>query len=336
MPTLDLLAEWLATFIQQLQKPTLAFLFGGMALAALGSRFEIPDAIYRFIVALLLLKIGMGAGIEIRHANLVALALPALGAVVLGMGIVLVGRVLLLLKPGLQPADAIATAGLFGAVSASTLAAAMVMLEDQGVPFEGWVPALYPFMDMAALLTAIVLAQLNRKRGSKDRSTPKLKTILVESLQGAALSALALGLVIGFLSRPEVVYESFYQPLFYGLLSVLMLIMGMEAWSRLTELRKVAHIYLIYAIGAPLLHGLAGFAMGYLAHVLTGFSPGGAILLAVMAASSSDISGPPTLRAAIPSANPSAYIGTSTGLGTPIALLSIPLWIALGPSIFGY
>jgi len=336
MPTLDLLAEWLATFIQQLQKPTLAFLFGGMALAALGSRFEIPDAIYRFIVALLLLKIGMGAGIEIRHANLVALALPALGAVVLGMGIVLVGRVLLLLKPGLQPADAIATAGLFGAVSASTLAAAMVMLEDQGVPFEGWVPALYPFMDMAALLTAIVLAQLNRKHGSKDRSTPKLKTILVESLQGAALSALALGLVIGFLSRPEVVYESFYQPLFYGLLSVLMLIMGMEAWSRLTELRKVAHIYLIYAIGAPLLHGLAGFAMGYLAHVLTGFSPGGAILLAVMAASSSDISGPPTLRAAIPSANPSAYIGTSTGLGTPIALLSIPLWIALGPSIFGY
>jgi hypothetical protein len=35
------------------------------------------------------------------------------------------------------------------------------------------------------------------------------------------------------------------------------------------------------------------------------------------------------LRAALPEANPSAYVGTSTGLGTPIAILSIPLFIAL-------
>ncbi|MBS3785441.1 MAG: sodium-dependent bicarbonate transport family permease, partial [Gammaproteobacteria bacterium] len=133
MPSLDMFAGLLSTLITQLQTPTLAFLFGGMALAAVGSRFEIPDAIYRFIVVLLLLKIGIGAGLEIRDANLSALALPALGALMLGTGIVLVGRLLLSLKPGLRASDAIATAGLFGAVSSSTLAAAMVMLEDQGV-----------------------------------------------------------------------------------------------------------------------------------------------------------------------------------------------------------
>ncbi|MEM6467296.1 MAG: sodium-dependent bicarbonate transport family permease, partial [Pseudomonadota bacterium] len=74
---------------------------------------------------------------------------------------------------------------------------------------------------------------------------------------------------------------------------------------------------------------LIGFGAGYVAHVTTGFSAGGVVLLSVMAASSSDISGPPTMRAALPEANPSAYVGTSTGLGTPVAILSIPLWIAL-------
>ncbi|MBP1466928.1 sodium-dependent bicarbonate transport family permease [Candidatus Chloroploca sp. M-50] len=52
----------------------------------------------------------------------------------------------------------------------------------------------------------------------------------------------------------------------------------------------------------------------------------------VIAASSSDISGPPTLRGGIQSANPSAYIGASTGIGTPIALaLAIPLFLGLAP-----
>jgi hypothetical protein len=73
------------------------------------------------------------------------------------------------------------------------------------------------------------------------------------------------------------------------------------------------------------------------AHLLTGFSPGGVILLAVIAGSNSDISGPPTLRAAIPSANPSAYIGASTSVGTPVAIaVGIPLYIALGEAVFGF
>jgi hypothetical protein len=103
-----------------------------------------------------------------------------------------------------------------------------------------------------------------------------------------------------------------------------MLVMGMEAWSRLADLRKVAHVYALYATVAPLVHGAMGFAAGWALHLVTGFSAGGVVILAVMAASSSDISGPPTLRAAIPSANPGAYVGASTGIGTPVALLSIP------------
>ena len=334
---METLETFAATFVSQLQQPTLAFLLGGIVLAALGSRLTIPDAIYRFIVFLLLITIGMEAGMEIRGAEWAAMLLPMGFAVLLGVGIVATGAALLTRLPRLQAEDGIATAGLFGAVSASTLAAAMVVLEGVDLPFEAWVPALYPFMDLPALLTAIVLARLARqRRDGGGGSRVSLRGIIVDSLKGSALSALLLGLALGLFTRPDSVVESFYDPLFHGLLSVLMLILGMEAWSRLAELARVAHWYAVYAAVAPLMNGLAAFALGSLAHLLTGFSPGGVVLLAVMAGSSSDISGPPTLRAAIPDANPSAYIGSSTAVGTPIAIaVGIPLYVALAQAVFG-
>ena len=173
------------------------------------------------------------------------------------------------------------------------------------------------------------------KPDSADKGV-KIWPIVKESLQGSALSALLLGLALGILTQPESVYESFFDPLFRGLLSILMLVMGMEATTRIGELRKVGQWYALYALVAPLVHGLIAFGFGMIAHLLTGFSLGGVVILAVIASSSSDISGPPTLRAGIPSANPSAYIGSSTAVGTPIALaVGIPLFIGLVQSLMG-
>ena len=351
---MDIIMTITGSFVEQLQKPTLAFLIAGMLLAALGSKLDVPDPVYKFIVLLLLLKVGLGAGISIRDADLVALMVPALGAALVGVAIVVLGSQTLARWRGVSQVDGLATAGLFGAVSASTLAAGMAVLDDSGIAYEGFIGALYPFMDIAALVTAIMLAKLAAARrvpaaatagcggtigvgGGQDRrmfpdtsgNANLVRGILVDTCRSPAISALLAGLALGVLSQPDMVYKSFYEPLFRGLLSVLMLIMGMEAWSRLSELRKVAHTYILYGITAPIIHGLIGFAVGMVAHEMTGFSAGGVVLLAVMAASSSDISGPPTLRAALPETNPSAYVGTSTGLGTPVAILSIPLFIAL-------
>ncbi|WP_022702437.1 sodium-dependent bicarbonate transport family permease [Pseudorhodobacter ferrugineus] len=351
---MDLIFTIATTVVEQLQKPTLAFLIAGMMLAALGSKFEIPEPVYKFIVILLLLKVGMGAGISVRDADLVSLAVPALGATLIGIIIVFLGSKTLARMRGVSEVDGLATAGLFGAVSASTLAAGMAMLDDSGIAYEGYIGALYPFMDIAALVTAIVLAKLGLARraatqmtinsdgtasmggplslnsgSGSDTTSGLVKSIMVDTFRSPAISALVAGLCLGILSEPDSVYKSFYDQLFRGLLSILMLIMGIEAWTRIAELRKVAHAYILYGIAAPILHGLLGFGVGLIAHHLTGFSEGGVILLAVMAASSSDISGPPTLRAALPEANSSAYVGTSTGLGTPVAILSIPLFIGL-------
>ena len=340
---MDAVIELLSTFAGQLQKPTLAFLIGGMAIAALGSKLDIPDAIYRFIVFMLLMRVGIGGGMEIRDSDLSQILLPALMAVILGCAIVLIGRFTLAAHPSLKTEDGIATAGLFGAVSASTMAAGMLTLEEEGIAFEAWVPALYPFMDIPALVLAIVLASVHRQKQRQREGGPgdagdhrvRIWPIVAESLRGSALSALLLGMALGIFTKPDSVFEQFYDPLFRGLLSVLMLIMGIEAWQRLAELRRVAQWYAVYALLAPIVHGLLGFALGYVAHVATGFSPGGVILLAIIAASSSDISGPPTLRAGIPSANPSAYIGASTAIGTPVAVaICIPLFLTLGQFVF--
>jgi len=386
----DFLIGFLMDFVAQLQSPTLAFLIGGMVIAALGSELQIPDAIYKFIVFMLLIKVGLTGGMAIRESNLTEMLLPALFAIVTGIVIVLIGRYTFAKLPGIRTVDAVATAGLFGAVSGSTMVAGITMLESQSIQYEAWAGALYPFMDIPALVTAIVVASIytNKKKREKylqnekflsqefvDRqpvaaggyadevgggsggyagesggsagayasasggsSSGKVQVwpIIKESLQGSALSALLLGMALGILTRPESVYESFYDPLFRGLLSILMLIMGMEAWARLNELRKVAQWYALYAFAAPFLHGFIAFGLGMIAHYATGFSPGGVALLAVIAASSSDISGPPTLRAGIPSANPSAYIGASTAIGTPVAIaLCIPLFVGLAQALMG-
>lgn len=334
---MELLGDFLTRLVTQFQSPALAFLIGGMLLAAFRSKLDIPDAIYKFAVFMLLMRIGIEGGLEIRDADLADMLLPAIATIFIGCAIVLIGRFTLAFLPGVRTEDAIATAGLFGAVSASTLAAAMVLLEEDDIFYEAWVPALYPFMDIPALVLAIVLANLYfAKRDGKASERPRIGAIIADSLRGSALSALLLGLALGLLTRPEQVFEGFYDPLFRGLLSILMLIMGIEAYQRLNEIRKVAHWYAVYAVVSPLAHGLIAFGLGYLLHLATGFSPGGIVLLAVMAGSSSDISGPPTLRAAIPSANPSAYIGASTSIGTPVAIaIGIPLYLALAQIVFG-
>lgn len=368
---MDFLSLFLMDFVKQLQSPTLSFLIGGMIIAALGSQLVIPEAICQIIVFMLLTKIGLTGGIAIRNSNITEMILPALFSVTVGILIVFIARYTLAKLPKVKTVDAIATGGLFGAVSGSTMAAALTLLEEEKIPYEAWAGALYPFMDIPALVTAIVVANIylnNKKRkaakeeylskqeylGNQPEDYPstrqeylskqqqsednrvKIWPIVEESLQGPALSAMLLGVALGLFAQPESVYTSFYDPLFRGLLSILMLVMGMEAWSRIGELRKVAQWYVVYSVVAPLVHGFIAFGLGMIAHYATGFSMGGVVILAVIASSSSDISGPPTLRAGIPSANPSAYIGASTAIGTPVAIgLAIPLFLGLAQAIGG-
>ncbi|MFW6358880.1 MAG: sodium-dependent bicarbonate transport family permease, partial [Chroococcales cyanobacterium] len=187
---MDFLSDFLTKFGSQLQSPTLGFLIGGIVIAALGSRLAIPDAIYKFVVFMLLIKVGLSGGIAIRNANLADMLLPALFAVVTGILIVFIGRYTLGKLPNVKTVDAIATGGLFGAVSGSTLAAGITVMEAQGIEYEPWAAALYPFMDIPALVTAIVVASIYT---SKKKSLSKQRDIAGPSLSTAGPSLSTAG-----------------------------------------------------------------------------------------------------------------------------------------------
>ena len=59
---MDFLSDFLTSFLGQLQSPTLGFLIGGMVVASVGSRLSIPDPVYKFIVFMLLMKVGLTGG----------------------------------------------------------------------------------------------------------------------------------------------------------------------------------------------------------------------------------------------------------------------------------
>ncbi|NJL21769.1 MAG: sodium-dependent bicarbonate transport family permease, partial [Leptolyngbyaceae cyanobacterium SM1_3_5] len=148
---MEFLSFFLMDFVKQLQSPTLSFLIAGMVIAAFGSQLVIPEAVCQIIVFMLLARIGLSGGIEIRNSNLAEMVLPAAFSVTVGILVVFIARFTLAKLPKVKTVDAIATGGLFGAVSGSTMAAALTLLDEQNIPYEAWAGALYPFMDIPAL-----------------------------------------------------------------------------------------------------------------------------------------------------------------------------------------
>jgi len=108
----DFFSLFVMDFIQQLRSPTLAFLIGGMIIAALGSELVIPESICTIIVFMLLTKIGLTGGIAIRNSNLTEMVLPMIFAVIVGIFVVFIARYTLANLPKVKVVDAIATGGV--------------------------------------------------------------------------------------------------------------------------------------------------------------------------------------------------------------------------------
>lgn len=308
-------------FAEQLQPPALGLLNSSISVASLGSQLAIPNSIHQFISFILLIKIGLTGRIAIQNFNPTEIVLPALAGVLLGIVIVFISHWTLGRLPGISVHDGVATGSLFGAVSGSTVAEAGLQQDAAMVPDETCPAALCPFMDIPALATAIVVTNLHpsKKTGNASEKV-EIWPIIKESVQSSAVTALPLGVTLGILARREPVHESSFNPLFKGFMPVLMIIMGWEASQRMNELGKVVQWFAIDAFMAPIVHRFLAFGLGLIIHPFTGFSISDAVGFAVIAASSSDISGPTTLRAGIPSANPSACSVASKAIATGVAI----------------
>lgn len=298
----------------------LFFLLGTVA-GLLRAELRLPAAIYDFLSMLLLLTIGLKGGIELARVSLLQL-LPQLGGVLLlGLLLPLLLFPVLLWLGRMKRADAAAVAAHYGSVSVGTYAVAVAFLAQQAVEFESYMPVFVVLLEMPAILVGIVLAR-GLSAGTNWRALSH------EIFCGKGMVLLTGGLLIGWLCGAEALAP--IQPLFFdlfkGVLALFLLEMGLITASQMGMLRRHGLFLLLFGIVTPLLAACLG---GLLALPL-GFSLGGTMLLATLAASASYIAVPAAMRMAVPEANPGLSLAASLGVTFPFnVIIGIPLYLEL-------
>ena len=77
-------------------------------------------------------------------------------------------------------------------------------------------------------------------------------------------------------------------------------------------------------------------ALGAFVGGLAGLTPGGAAVIATLAASASYIAAPAAVRLALPEANPGLYLTTALAITFPFNLaVGIPLYLAVARAFWG-
>ncbi len=326
--------------------PAILFFALGLLAGVARSNLEIPAPITRFLSLYLLMAIGLKGGFTLASAGLSAPLVVAILAALL-LALLLPALDYLFLKRAVNRFDAAAIAATYGSVSAVTFITAMQYLDQQGQPYGGHMTVAMVLMESPAILMAIVLASLARRRGDQAAagagagavSTPPaaatgIKGLLHEAFTDGGQMLLVGSLVIGALSgaKGEAVMQPFSVDLFKGMLALFLLEMGLQVARQLRVFREESPLLLAYGIVAPLLHALIALTLARLA----GMPAGDATLLAVLAASASYIVVPAVLGHAMPEARASLYFGLSLGVTFPFNLVvGIPLYHTLAQRLLG-
>jgi len=314
--------------LNTLLTPAVLFFCLGLIAQSLGSDLKLPTDLTKSLTIYLLISIGLHGGKELAHTQLTS-ALPAISvAILLGMTMPLLAYWLIRLSSKMDQFNAIAIATHYGSVSAGTFLTALAFLEMHNVYFEPYLIIMLAIMDTPAILICLIMVFWMRAQSEQKEinATQGLQTIVREAFTNGSILLLLGGLLIGYVANDKsmINVQPFFDQLFYGILCVFLLAMGMEAGKKLNDFKKVGVYLVFFGITMPILGGLIGVILG--TSVLH-FSIGGATLVGVLAASASYIVVPPVMRMAVPEANPSIYLTLSLGVTFPFNVLAgIPLY----------
>jgi uncharacterized protein len=318
--------------------PAILFFIFGILAGALKSNLEIPAPISRFLSLYLLMALGLKGGFALAESGLTREVATSLAAAV-ALAVVVPALGYLLLRRFLSGFDAAAVAATYGSVSAVTFITAVQVLDQRGVPFGGHMAAAMALMESPAIVFAVVMANLARRRadasaGRDATVASPLGKVLHEALTDGAQLLLIGAMVVGLLTGAsgQSAMKPFAVDLFKGMLAFFLLDMGLLAARHMGELRGKSPWLIAYAVVAPLVHACIALFLAW----LWGMSIGNGALLMVLAASASYIAVPAVIRQAIPEANPSMYFGMSLGLTFPFNILvGIPLYLSVAQRVLG-
>jgi hypothetical protein len=330
--------------LQNLLSPVVLFFALGIIAALFKSDLRFPNGLSEALSIYLLIAIGIKGGIELSHYALNDVYMPILGALFLGVSIPVVTLIVLrFMKMDLK--NAIGLAATYGSVSIVTYGAAISFLEKSGVSYEGFMNVLVVLMESPAILVSLLLLRFLEKEvpGNRRLATPHLgfaaaqpsatnslfdKEVIKETLLGKSVLLLMGSLLIGWIAGQEAapIVKPLFVDLYGGILILFLLNMGLIAGERFPEARKHGFKILLFAICMPIFGGTLGVVVGS----IVGLSLGGAALMGVLAGSASYIAAPAALRASVPEANPSIYLGLALGVTFPFNLIiGIPLYFSI-------
>lgn len=319
--------------MQNFLDPAILFFVFGLLADTVRSNLEIPPQIARFLSLYLLMALGLKGGFALAKSGLTAEVVVSLAcALLLAVVVPAIGYALLVRR--LSRYDAAAISATYGSVSAVTFITAVQFLENQGTAYGGHMAAAMALMESPAIVMAVVLANLARRREGREEHGHGIGPVLHESFTDGAqlllLGAMVVGIVTG--EAGAAAMQPFSGDLFKGMLAFFLLDMGLLAARNVGALRGQSPWLLAYALGAPLVHATLALGLALVA----GLSVGNTTLLMVLAASASYIAVPAVVREAIPEANPSLYFGMSLGLTFPFnILIGIPLYAAVAQRVVG-
>lgn len=308
--------------------PAVLFFVLGIIAAVVRTDLKLPEPLYVTLTVYLLVAIGFKGGVSIAEAGIARVWAPALMAVVLGAAIPLWCYPLLRLGK-LSAVDSASVAAHYGSVSAVTFIAAVNYLNQIREPAENYAAAFLAVMESPAIIVGVLLGKMAlRREGSAGSLGETIRGALHEAVLGRSVFLLLGALLAGYLSgkRGYDATAGFFVTPFQGVLTLFLLEMGTVAGRRLGDLRKAGAFLLGFGILMPLLHGFIGAGAG----MLSGLSPGGAALMAALAASASYIAAPAAMRLSLPEANPTLSLTAALAITFPFNVtIGIPLYLQM-------
>ena len=306
----------------------LAFVLGAVA-AFLRSDLEIPEGAAKALAIYLMFAIGFKGGVAMHAASGLALLWAILAALALS-------AILPLLSFGLlrgiwrqNRTDAAAIAAHYGSISIVTFVTAAEFLRSRDIPYEGYLVAMTAVMETPAILIGLLLAGRQMQQGSSERGT-LIREVLVNGSVMLLVGGFAIGWITGEAGLVKI--KPFVVDLFNGALCIFLLDMGLVAVRQGRAARQFPRALILFGLVMPPL----GAALGFGAAGLLGLSVGGAMLLAVLAASASYIAVPAAMRLALPAANPSLSVTLALAITFPFNVaIGLPLYLLAAQTLFG-
>lgn len=300
------------TLLENFAHPATLFFFLGMIAVLVKSDLEIPPQIAKFLSIYLLFDIGIKGGEELYHSGFNTQIMLVITVCMLS-SFLIPFAIYRILKSKLNTYDAGAVAATYGSISAVTFATATAFLDAQQEAFGGYMVAGMALMESPAIIAGLILTRMsNSNKGSKPTRKTGLKHILTEAFFNGSVLLLIGSLVIGYIAGEtgEKELKPFVNEIFFGMLSLYMLDMGLLAARRLKDLRKAGGFLVSFAVLFPPIVGLLTILLSY----ALGYSRGDALLQTVLLASASYIAVPAAMRMAVPQANMSILLPMSLGI----------------------